>query len=89
MPSARNAEGKPALDLYYNYDDESGIGSFIMTTGFPENIRVESVGIAYYFKAADSFNPKDYILTLNNKVRTSKFGMDKLYDYYIMNMKKY
>lgn len=87
VPSARNAEGKPALDLYYKYDDESGIGSFIMTTGFPENIKVESVGIAYYFKAADSFNPKDYILTLNNKVRTSKFGMDKLYDYYIMNMK--
>ena len=87
VPSARNAEGKPALDLYYKYDDESGIGSFIMTTCFPENIRVESVGIAYYFKAADSFNPKDYILTLNNKVRTSKFGMDKLYDYYIMNMK--
>ena len=87
VPSARKAEGKPALDLYYKYDDESGIGSFIMTTGFPENIKVESVGIAYYFKAADSFNPKDYILTLNNKVRTSKFGMDKLYDYYIMNMK--
>lgn len=87
VPSARKAEGKPALDLYYKYDDESGIGSFIMTTGFPENIKVESVGIAYYFKAADSFNPKDYILTLNNKVSTSKFGMDKLYDYYIMNMK--
>lgn len=87
VPSARNAEDKPALDLYYNYDDESGIGSFIMTTGFPENIKVESIGIAYYFKAADSFNPQDYILTLNNKVRTSKFGMDKLYDYYIMNMK--
>lgn len=87
VPSPRNAEDKPALDLYYNYDDESSIGSFIMTTGFPENIKVESVGIAYYFKAADSFNPKDYILTLNNKVRTSKFGTDKLYDYYIMNMK--
>ncbi|WP_456068681.1 InlB B-repeat-containing protein [Eubacterium sp.] len=87
VPSPKKAEDKPALDLYYNYDDESGIGSFIMTTGFPENIKVESVGIAYYFKAADSFNPKDYILTLNNKVRTSKFGMDKLYDYYIMNMK--
>lgn len=87
VPSARKAEGKPALDLYYKYDDESGIGSFIMTTGFPENIKVESVGIAYYFKAADSFNPEDYILTLNNKVKTSKFGMDKLYDYYIMNMK--
>lgn len=87
VPSPKKAEGKPALDLYYNYDDESGIGSFIMTTGFPENIKVESVGIAYYFKAADSFNPQDYILTLNNKVRTSKFGMDKLYDYYIMNMK--
>lgn len=87
VPSPKKSEDKPALDLYYNYDDESGIGSFIMTTGFPENIKVESVGIAYYFKAADSFNPKDYILTLNNKVRTSKFGMDKLYDYYIMNMK--
>ena len=87
VPSAREAEDKPALDLYYSYDDESGVGSFIMTAGFPEDIKVESVGIAYYFKSADSFNPENYILTLNSKVKTSKFGTDSLYDYYIMNMK--
>ena len=87
VPSAREAEDKPVLDLYYNYDDESGVGSFIMAAGFPENIKVESVGIAYYFKTADSFNPENYILTLNSKVKTSKFGTASLYDYYIMNMK--
>lgn len=88
-PVPRQAEDKPVLDLYFNYDFENSIGSFLMAAGFPENIEIESVGIAFYYKNANTFNPSDnFILLLNNKMLVGRFNTDRLEDIYIVNMNK-
>ncbi|MBQ3904451.1 MAG: hypothetical protein II744_05685, partial [Eubacterium sp.] len=66
-------DSEPALDLYYELDSENNVGSFIMTAGIPDDIEVESIGIAFYYKKANLFNPESFDLTINNKILTSKF----------------
>ena len=66
-------DSEPALDLYYELDSENNVGSFIMTAGIPDDIEVESIGIAFYYKKANLFNPESFDLTINNKTLTSKF----------------
>ena len=82
------ATDKPVLDLYYKYDTANTLGSFIMASGFPENIQVESVGIAFYYKDPSVFDPTDnFTLLLNNKMLVGRFNTDVLEDIYIVNMK--
>lgn len=88
FPTPRVAVDKPVLDLYYNYDSAQSIGSFVMASGFPENISIESVGIAFYYKEPDQFDPTDnFTLLLNNKMLVGRFNTDVLEDIYIANMK--
>lgn len=64
---------EPAIDLYYSYNDENAKGTFLMATGIPDGCEIESIGVAFYYKTADEFDPTNFLLTLNNKMLTSKF----------------
>lgn len=87
FPTPPIAKDKPELDLYYKYDTANTLGSFVMAAGFPEGIQVESVGIAFYYKKADVFDPRDnFTLLLNNKMLIGRFNTDQLEDIYIINM---
>ena len=89
FPEPRQATDKPVLDLYYKYNEENTLGTFMMAAGFPENIKIESVGIAFYYKKADLFDPRDnFTLLLNNKMMIGRFNTEQLEDIYIINMHK-
>lgn len=89
LPTPRTATDTPLLDLYYKYDNNNHVGSYVMAAGFPQDIQVESVGIAFYYKNADCFDPtENFILLMNNKMLVSRFNTDVLEDIYIVNMKK-
>ena len=61
----------------------------MMAAGFSENIKVESVGIAFYYKKVDLFDPRDnFTLLLNNKMMIGRFNTEQLEDIYIINMYK-
>ena len=87
FPTPPVAKDKPVLDLYYKYNEENTLGTFMMAAGFPENIKIESVGIAFYYKKADLFDPRDnFTLLLNNKMMIGRFNTEQLEDIYIINM---
>lgn len=87
FPTPPVAKDKPVLDLYYRYNEENTLGTFMMAAGFPENIKIESVGIAFYYKKADLFDPRDnFTLLLNNKMMIGRFNTEQLEDIYIINM---
>lgn len=87
FPTPPVAKDKPVLELYYKYNEENTLGTFMMAAGFPENIKVESVGIAFYYKKADLFDPRDnFTLLLNNKMMIGRFNTEQLEDIYIINM---
>lgn len=89
FPTPPVAKDKPVLELYYKYNEENTLGTFMMAAGFPENIKVESVGIAFYYKKADLFDPRDnFTLLLNNKMMIGRFNTEQLEDIYIINMHK-
>lgn len=88
LPTPRTATDKPALDLYYSFDEDNSVGSFVMASGFPENIQVESIGMAFYYRSASVFDPTDnFTLLLNNKMLVSRFNAEELDDIYITNIK--
>lgn len=90
LPTPRVPEKEePALDLYYKLDADSNVGSFVMAAGIPENCRIESVGIAFYYKKANEFDPTKFELLNNNKMLVSRFNTEKTEDIYIVNMKKF
>lgn len=89
FPTPPVAKDKPVLELYYKYNEENTLGTFMMAAGFPENIKIESVGIAFYYKKADVFDPRDnFTLLLNNKMMIGRFNTEQLEDIYIINMNK-
>lgn len=89
LPTPPTATDKPALDLYYKYNEANTLGTFLMAAGFPEDIEIESVGIAFYYKKADTFDPTDnFTLLLNNKMLIGRFNTEQLEDIYIVNMNK-
>lgn len=89
FPTPPVAKDKPVLELYYKYNEENTLGTFMMAAGFPENIKIESVGIAFYYKKADLFDPRDnFTLLLNNKMMIGRFNTEQLEDIYIINMHK-
>lgn len=84
LPTPRTATDKPELDLYYSFDEDNSVGSFVMAAGFPENIQVESIGMAFYYRSASVFDPTDnFTLLLNNKMLVSRFNVEEPDDIYI------
>lgn len=86
-PVAKN--GVPALELHYNYDDVNQTGSFIMGVGIPENCNVESLGILYYYKEAESFDPTNFTLLINNKMMAGKYNAGKSSGLCIANIRNF
>lgn len=90
LPTPReSADGVPALDLYYKLDADANVGSFVMAAGLPDDCRIESVGIAFYYKKANEFDPTKFELLNNNKMLVSRFNTDETEDIYIVNMNKF
>lgn len=75
-----------ALALYYDYDENNNVGSFIMTDSVSDNIKVKAIGFATYHKSSAEFNPQGFDLRLNNKMKASAFSPQTLYTYYILNI---
>lgn len=89
LPTPPSPKGyTPALDLYYRLDAEANVGSFVMAAGIPDNCQLESVGIAFYYKNADEFDPTKFELLINNKMLVSRFNTDEIDDIYIVNLNK-
>ncbi len=88
IPSGLETSGSsPLLKLYYHYDSENAVGSFVMSTYLPQVISVKSIGMLFYYKKASSFNPEAFDVNINNKMLVSQY--DYLYDEtYITNMRK-
>lgn len=79
----------PVLDLYYKLDADENIGSFVMAAGLPENCRIESIGIAFYYDNANRFDPTRFDLLINNKTFESSFSTEELEDTYIVNVERF
>ena len=89
LPTPRESEdGVPALDLYYKLDADANVGSFVMAAGIPDDCQIESVGVAFYYKKANEFDPTKFELLINNKMLVSRFNTDEIEDIYIVNMNK-
>ncbi len=90
LPTPRESEdGVPALDLYYKLDADANVGSFVMAAGIPDGCQIESVGVAFYYKKANEFDPTKFELLLNNKMLAARFNTDEIEDIYIVNMNKF
>lgn len=90
VPTPREpVDGVPALDLYYKLNADKNVGSFVMAAGIPDDCRIESVGIAFYYKKANEFDPTKFELLNNNKMLVGRFNTDELEDIYIVNMNKF
>lgn len=81
-------DGVPVLELYYKLDEANSVGSFVMAAGWPENLDIQSVGVAFYYKDAADFDPTGFTLLLNNKMLASNFNTDSLEEIYVVNIKK-
>lgn len=79
-------DGKPVLDLYYDYDSANCVGSFIMTAGIPQDINIVDIGIAFYYGGQNTFDPNSFTLLLDNKTLCSRFNTDVIEDIYIVNI---
>ena len=90
LPTPPSPDGDtPVLDLYYKLDADENIGSFVMAAGLPENCKVESIGIAFYYDNANRFDPTRFGLLINNKTFESSFSTEELEDTYIVNVERF
>lgn len=90
LPTPREPEnGVPALDLYYKLNADANVGSFVMAAGIPDDCKIESAGIAFYYKKANEFDPTKFELFNSNKLLVSRFNTDETEDIYIVNMNKF
>ena len=90
LPAPPVAENSvPALELHYNYDDDKQTASFLMGVGIPENCNVESLGILYYYKEAESFDPTNFTLLINNKMMAGKYNAGKSSGLCIANIRNF
>lgn len=87
VPEPEN--GRPALALYYQLDAAHQVGAFTMALGVPEHCRIEAIGVAFYYKPAKSFNPADIVVTINNKMLTSKFEVSDSGGIYTVDVTKF
>ncbi len=81
------ASDEVVLKLHYRYDSSNTVGSFVMKTAVAQGITPEAVGMLFYYKNANSFDPTAFDVNINNKMLTSQFT-DFSDDEYITNMKK-
>ncbi|MGN0534030.1 MAG: leucine-rich repeat protein [Eubacterium sp.] len=89
LPTPPSPDGDtPVLDLYYKLDADANVGSFVMAAGIPENCQIESVGVLFYYKNAEEFDPTKFELLINNKMLAGRFNTDEIEDVYIVNMNK-
>jgi len=79
----------PALNLYYQLDAENNVGTFTLATGIPTGCVVDSIGVAFFYKGASSFNPMNFDLTINNKITASTFPGYTESGTYIVDVKKF
>lgn len=90
LPTPPSPDGDtPVLDLHYKLDADENIGSFVMAAGLPENCKVESIGIAFYYDNANRFDPTRFELLINNKTFESSFSTEELEDTYIVNVERF
>ena len=82
-------DGNPVLNLAFTYDETNDIGSFIMGAGLPQNLDIESMGIAFYLKNKNTFVPDNYILNINNKAVVSRFDRTVPDNRYIVNVHRF
>ncbi len=77
----------PVINLAFDNDTQNDIGVFIMAYDVPENCTVYSKGMAVSYGKPDKFSPSDIELTVNNKMRTSKFDTNE--DIYILDIEHF
>ncbi|MCR5207377.1 MAG: hypothetical protein K6C14_02740 [Eubacterium sp.] len=89
LPAA-SSDGAPSLTLSYYYNDGDGVpvGTFVMASNVPDGCDVQTIGMAYVKKPAESFCPTDYLLSLNSQVTTARFSGLSDSGLYILNIKK-
>ena len=75
------------LELHYRYDEEAAVGSFIMNSARPVGVVPESIGMLFYYKNAQQFDPTDFYVNINNKMLVSQYELLHE-DIYITNMRK-
>lgn len=89
LPTPPSPKGDtPVLDLYYKLDADANVGSFVMAAGIPKDCKLESVGVAFYYKKANEFDPTKFELLINNQMLVSRFNTDEIEDIYIVNLNK-
>ena len=66
---------EPATELHYDFDEETSTGSFLLAVGLPEDCRVESMGILFYYDDAQTFDPTNFTLFITNKMMASRFNV--------------
>ena len=75
------------LKLYYRFDSDKNVGSFVMKTAVPQNITPEAVGMLFVYKKAATFDPTAFDVNINNRQIVSQFD-DFSDNTYITNMNK-
>ena len=83
VPTPINNE--PVCSLTYSYNDADNVCSFIMAAGIPQNLDIESIGVAFFRGGKASFNPINYDLKLSNRSLVSRFDGVNSDGIYIVN----
>ena len=78
---------EPAAELHYDFDEETSTGSFLLAVGLPEDCRVESMGILFYYDDAQTFDPTNFTLFITNKMMASRFNVGELNGVCISNIR--
>lgn len=78
---------EPATELHYDFDEETSTGSFLLAVGLPEDCRVESMGILFYYDDAQTFDPTNFTLFITNKMMASRFNVGELNGVCISNIR--
>ncbi|MDD6665100.1 MAG: leucine-rich repeat protein [Eubacterium coprostanoligenes] len=78
---------EPATELHYDFDEEASTGSFLLAVGLPEDCRVESMGILFYYDDAQTFDPTNFTLFITNKMMASRFNVGELNGVCISNIR--
>lgn len=84
-----SADGVPNIRLTGSCDTDSNVYTFVMAAGIDENCSIVSMGIAFRYGKPSGFRPENMLVTINNKMLTSKFEATAESGYYIVNVKQY
>jgi hypothetical protein len=64
----------PIGELYYKFDSDNKVLSFTMALGVPTDLDVQEIGMAFYCASAETFDPNDCVVTMNNRTFITKFS---------------